>query len=80
VELAAADAGVEREDVELRVLPKPRLVERLLPAESSESPAAALGVGGLLAAGGVPVFERLLAASGIAPYGILSLPAGWRLQ
>jgi protease IV len=82
VELAAAGAGIAREDVELRVMPKPKLFERFLPADNSESPAAAaaLGVGGLLDGGGMPTFERLLAASGIAPCGVLSLPAAWRVH
>ena len=80
LELAADAAGVDREEVELRVMPKPRLVERFLPA-NSESPAAAsaLGFGGV-AAGAMPLFERLLATSGIAPYGVLSLPLGWHLE
>jgi protease-4 len=82
LELAARDAGVDREDVELRVMPKPRLVERFLPADNSESPAAAadLGFGGTAAGGALPLFERLLATSGIAPYGVLSLPLGWHLE
>ena len=82
VELAATSAGIAREDVELRVMPRPKLFERFLPADNSESPAAAaaLGVSGLLEGGGMPVFERVLATSGIAPYGVLSLPAAWRLH
>ena len=81
VDLAASDAGIDREDVELRVVPKPKLFERFLPAESSESPAAAsaLGVGEVLAGGGA-VFERLLANAGLAPYGVLSVPVTWRLR
>ncbi len=78
VELAAAAAGVDREDIELRVVPKPNLLERLRPAENSESPAAA-AVGGL-AGGGLPLFEGLLAQSGITPYGVLSMPVTWTLQ
>ena len=82
VELAAIDAGFSREDVEVRVLPKPSLVERFFPAENSESPAAAaaLGIGGLLADSGAPTYERLLAACGLAPYGVLSVPVTWRLR
>ena len=82
VELAAEGAGVARDDVELRVMPRPKLFERFLPADNSESPAASavLGVSGLLDGGGMPVFERLLAVSGVAPYGVLSLPAAWRVH
>jgi protease IV len=82
VELAATRAGIARDDVELRVMPKPKLFQRFLPADNSESPAGAAGhmVSGLLGERGRPAFERLLAASGIAPYGVLSLPAGWHLH
>jgi protease IV len=82
LDLAASDAGVDREDVEVRVVPKPNLVERFLPADNSESPAAAAapGMSGLLGGGGVPSFETLLAAAGLAPYGVLSLPVPWRLS
>ena len=82
VELAAEGAGVARDDVELRVMPRPKLFERFLPADNSESPAAtaALGFSGLLGGGGMPVFERFLAVSGVAPYGVLSLPAAWRVH
>ena len=81
MDLAATRAGIAREDVELRVMPKPKLFQRFLPADNSESPAAAgtLGFSGLLEGGGMPAFERVLATSGIAPYGVLSLPAGWHL-
>ena len=63
-------------------MPKPKLFERFLPADNSESPAASatLGISGLLDLGGMPAFERLLAVSGIAPYGVLSLPAAWRVH
>ena len=80
--LAATRAGISREDVDVRMVPKPQLLQRFLPADNSESPAATapIGVSGLLEGGGVPTFEGLLAASGIAPHGVLSLPAGWRLH
>jgi protease-4 len=82
VALAASAAGTDRDHLEVRVMPKPNLVERFLPAENSESPAAAStsALTGLLAGGVVPAFEQLLATSGIAPYGVLSMPTGWRLQ
>jgi protease-4 len=88
VELAAASAGVDRDGVEVRTFPRPTLVERFRPAENSESSAAAasLGLGGSLAQSldgapaGVGSFEGLLAAVGLAPYGVLSLPVTYRLQ
>jgi protease-4 len=79
VTLAATQAGLDRDDVDLRVVPRPRLAERFLPAENSEAPAAAMPL--VLGGGdGRPAFEQLLAACGVAPYGVLSLPVGWRLQ
>src|SRR5699024_49631 len=45
VEMAATGWGMARDDVELRVMPKPTLVERFLPAENSESPTAAATAG-----------------------------------
>ncbi len=63
-------------------VPKPKLFERFLTADNSESPAAAAagGVSGLLDGGGMAMFERLLAVYGIAPYGVMSLPAAWRVH
>lgn len=72
---ACSRADVARGEVELRVMPKPKLFERFLPAENSDSPAAA----GMALGGGLPLFERVLAATGVAPYGVLSLPVTWRL-
>ena len=82
VDLAADAAGIARDDVALRVVTRPKVLERVLPADSSDSPAAAsaVGVSGVLAPGGGPAWERLLATSGLAPYGVLSLPAVWRLR
>lgn len=80
VEVAASRAGFARADVELKVLPKPSLVERFMPPENSESPAAAV-VGGLAGGpSGLPLVERLLATTGVAPYGVLSMPVTWRLR
>ncbi|MGH3368811.1 MAG: signal peptide peptidase SppA [Nocardioidaceae bacterium] len=75
IEVACERAGIARDEAELRLTPRPRLVERVLPAENSESPAAA-GLFGDSA----PSFERLLAATGLAPYGVLSVPFTWQLR
>lgn len=80
VEVACSRAGVARPEVELRVMPKPKLYERFMPAENSDSPAATGVLLGGLAGGGLPLFERMLATTGLAPYGVLSLPVTWRLQ
>jgi protease-4 len=75
VEVACERAGLTRDAVDLRVMPKPTVFERFLPPDNSESPAAA----GVLCEG-IPLLDRLLAGAGLAPYGVLSLPVAWRLQ
>lgn len=77
VEVACERAGVERPEIELRLMPKPTIFEKLMPAENSESPAAA---GPVVLGEGVPLLDRLLTAAGLTSYGVLSLPVGWRLQ
>ena len=72
VEVACERAGVERAAVELRTMPRPKPLERLMPAENSESPtAASLGEG---------LLDGVLRAVGLPSYGVLSLPVEWRLQ
>ncbi len=72
VQVACEGAGVDRAEVELRTMPKPKPLERLLPVENSESPASASLT--------LPTFEGLLAAAGVTSYGVLSLPVTWRLE
>jgi len=74
VQVACERAGVGRGEVELRTMPKPKPLERLLPAENSESPAAASFGDGL------PLLDGLLAAAGLSSYGVLSMPVNWRLS
>jgi protease-4 len=74
VEVACSRAGVERSEVELRTMPKVKPLERLMPAQNSESPSAA----GLFG-DGMPLFDQLLGAVGLPSYGVLSLPVQWRL-
>ncbi|HEU4515088.1 MAG TPA: signal peptide peptidase SppA [Nocardioidaceae bacterium] len=77
IDVAATRAGVSRAEVEVRVMPKPKLFERLMPADNSESPTA----GASLSFGeGMPLLDRFLATTGLAPYGVLSMPVDWRLQ
>ena len=71
--VACERAGVDRGEVELRTMPKPKPLERLLPVENSESPAASLG-------DGLPLLDRLFAAAGLSSYGVLSMPVDWRLE
>jgi protease IV len=74
VEVACARAGLERGEVQLRAMPRTKPLERFLPADSSESPAAAsLGEG-------LPLLDGLLAAAGLTSYGVLSMPVEWRLS
>jgi len=74
VAVACARAGVDRGEVELRTMPKTSPIEKLMPAQNSESPSAA----GLLG-DGVPLLDQLLGAAGLASYGVLSMPVEWRL-
>jgi protease-4 len=93
--LAAAclQAGLDREEVDVKMLPRPNLLARVRPAENSDHVGAASRLtGGSLAAGpfarglvggsgsAEPPEARLLAAAGLAPYGVLSLPVDWRLR
>ncbi|MGH3329887.1 MAG: signal peptide peptidase SppA [Nocardioidaceae bacterium] len=74
IDLACARIGAERADVEVKALPKLSPLERLRPAESSESPAAArLGEG-------LPLLERALGLAGLPSHGVLTMPVTWRLR
>ncbi|MGI8576958.1 MAG: signal peptide peptidase SppA [Nocardioidaceae bacterium] len=79
--LACERARFKRSAVDVKALPKQRLVERVRPADNSESPAAATGVwlssklGSVLTSG----FEPMLATFGLAPYGVLTMPVLWSL-
>ncbi|GAB2681865.1 signal peptide peptidase SppA [Thalassiella azotivora] len=84
VDAACRRAGVRRPAARVRPMPHVGLVERLTPPENSESPAAVVrsaGDGSLLAGavGGWGV-EQLLARTGLAPHGALSLPVQVRLR
>lgn len=88
LEEAIADAcdlaGVDRSRVSLRTMPKPGFVERLLPAENSESPVAA-GLGGGLTVGGVAGGLLDLVSPGLAAQlrpqvGALTMPITWHLR
>lgn len=74
VEEACRHVGVSRTEVDVRLVPKTNPLERLLPAESSESPAAA-GLGA-----GPSLLDRVLATTGLEGYGVLTMPVGWRLR
>jgi protease-4 len=74
IDVACARAGVGRDDVDVRHLPRPRPLERLMPAENSESPGAAvLGEG-------VPLLDRATAALGLPAFGVLTMPVTWSLR
>lgn len=74
VEAACTRAGLDRRAVELRTMPKPKPIEMVIPAQSSESPSAA----GLFG-DGMPLLDSLLSAAGLPSYGVLSMPVQWRL-
>ncbi len=79
VEVACRLAGIARADASVRTYPALHPLQQLVPTANSESPAAA-AVDGWGAAWAAPGgLERLLAATGLAPYGVLSVPWGLRL-
>lgn len=74
VEVAATRAGLRRDDVEVRSLPRSSPLNRLRPAQNSDSPAAAaLG-------DGLPLLDAALAALRLPSYGVLTMPVTWRLR
>jgi protease IV len=76
VDVACRLAGVDRDRAHVRPYPHVRPLQRLVPANNSESPVAAAAV---LGPGleGVAWLDQALAAAGL-PHGALSLP--WRLR
>ena len=84
VDVACRLAGITRERASVRGWPAPSLLERLSPPTSSEAPAAHLA--GWSAGGGTsvsgpapttgdhPLLDRLLALSGVAVPGVLTMP------
>ena len=78
VDLACSRAGLRREDVEIRPLPKSALLQNLRPAQSSESPAAAV-FGGAGSAGGT-LLDQVYRALGMPAYGVLTMPVQWELR
>ena len=90
VSAAATRAGLSRAEVDVRTVPRVSPLGRLRPAQNSDSPAAAAfgdtWAGGLLGAGpalfgeGRPLLDAVLAALGLPPYGVLTMPVVWRLR
>jgi hypothetical protein len=75
IDLACERARVRREDVEVRSVPKPSVVEMLRPPESSEAPAAAVPSLQVLSP-----MTLLLDALGLPRHGVLAMPVTWRLR
>ncbi|HET7173261.1 MAG TPA: signal peptide peptidase SppA [Nocardioidaceae bacterium] len=90
VGLACRRAGLDRSAVNVKVLPKPSIVERIRPAESSEHPAAGtgrLGWLGWLGSNLGPGSARWLGSNlgsgvlpGVGAPGVLSMPLGFELS
>jgi protease-4 len=70
VDRACARAGITRQKVRVRPLPRISPLERLLPPRNSESPAAAA----TLLASPESLLEHAMAAAGLAPQGALTMP------
>jgi protease-4 len=80
VEVACELANLDRERVRLQPVPHVPFIERLRPAESTESPAAALAVpfAATLPAGPEALVRAAATALGLPTAGVLSLP--WRFE
>ncbi|MDO5629572.1 MAG: signal peptide peptidase SppA [Mobilicoccus sp.] len=76
VRRAADLADLDPDDVETRISPKLGPFDRFMPADNSDSPAAALGATSLLApvGDGGPLVDRLLGTLGLQHAGVLSMP------
>jgi protease-4 len=74
IDVACARAGVSRDDVEVRTVPKRSPVERLIPPENSDSPTA------VRFDEGIPPLASLLGALGLPTYGVLMMPVDLRLS
>jgi protease-4 len=73
---ACERAGLRREDVDVRPLPRVTALGRMRPPRSSEQPAAASA-----ALGDLPLPAGVLTALGLPPYaGVLTLPVTWQLN
>jgi protease-4 len=76
VDLACERAGLRREDVDVRTLPRVGMLDRIRPPRSSEQPAAAS-----VALGDLPLPAGVLAALGLPPSaGVLTMPVTWQLS
>jgi protease-4 len=90
VSAAATRAGLSREEVDVRTVPRVSPLARLRPAQNSDSPAAAafggtwaaglLGAGSAVLGEGRPLLDAVLASLGLPPYGVLTMPVVWRLR
>jgi protease-4 len=85
VDVACGVAGLDRSGVDVRGYPHLHPLQRVVPLRNSESPVAATrlpgpGLTGMGPGGeGVAWVDRLLAATGLPAYGVLSLPWNIRL-
>jgi protease IV len=76
VDLACSRTGLRREDVEVKTLPKPAMLQALRPAQSSESPAAATTGSG----SGATLLDAVYGALRMPAYGVLTTPVLWDLH
>jgi protease IV len=77
VDLACSRAGLRRRDAEVRTLPRSALLQALRPAQSSESPAAAVTA---LGGDGGSLLDHVYRALAVPAYGVLTAPVLWDLR
>ena len=73
VDVACEQAGVARSDVEVRTVPSPNPVQRLIPPPNSDHAT------GVYLAEGLHPLGSLLEVLGLPAYGVLMMPTTWRL-
>lgn len=74
VDVACERVGIPRRDVEVRTLPSPNPVQRLIPPPNSDHAA------GVHLGEGLHPLGSLLEALGLPAYGVLMMPTTWRLS
>jgi protease IV len=77
VDLACARAGVRRRDAQVKTLPRKHPLQALRPAQSSESPAAAVAT---LGGDGGSLLDHVFRALQVPAYGVLTAPVLWELR
>jgi protease IV len=77
IDVACSHAGIRRKDAQVRSLPRTHPLQALRPAQSSESPAAAVATFG---GGAGSLLDHVFSALQVPAYGVLTAPMLWELR